>query len=63
MQREGERELDMGGKVSEPHLKASPLVLTSVFRDRPLLKKMRETAKYAMVISGFNGPERKKNID
>jgi hypothetical protein len=31
-------------------------VLTSVFNERPLLKKMREMAKYFTVISGFSGP-------
>lgn len=29
---------------------------TSVFKDKPLLKKMVDTAMYFTVISGFNGP-------
>lgn len=36
--------------------------LTSVFSDRPLLKKMSETAMYATVTSGFKGPDRGKQI-
>lgn len=34
---------------------------TSVFSDRPLLKKISETATYAIVTSGFNGPERERD--
>lgn len=41
-------------------LLAASSCLTSVFSERPLLKKMSETAMYAMVISGFNGPERRR---
>ena len=30
---------------------------TSVLRERPLLKKMMDTARYLTVISGIRGPE------
>lgn len=34
---------------------------TSDFSDRPLLKKISDTATYAIVISGFKGPGREKD--
>ena len=36
--------------------------LTSVFKDRPLLKKIVETAMYFTVISGLRGPAAYKYI-
>ena len=36
--------------------------LTSVFKDRPLLKKIVETAMYFTVISGLRGPVAYKYI-
>ena len=37
-------------------------VITSVFRDRPLLKKMRETAMYLTVYSGLKGPAKNRTV-